>query len=86
MANLNSRNKSGTIEIDLEAGKSFGAVLLTKGDNGIETALYSIAGANPKQGIQFLNFGGDYYGIEDLVQGRDSGYDGDFNDITFYMS
>lgn len=86
LANLNSRNKSGTIEIDLEAGKSFGAVLLTKGENGVETALYSIAGANPDQSVQFLNFGGDYYGIEDLVQGRDSGYDGDFNDITFYMS
>ena len=86
LANLNSRNKSGTIEINIEAGKSFGAVLLTKGENGVETALYSIAGANPDQGVQFLNFGGDYYGIEDLVQGRDSGYDGDFNDITFYMS
>jgi len=86
LVNLNSRNKSGTVEIDIEAGKSFGAVLLTKGNDGVETALYSIAGANPKQGIQFLNFGGDYYGIEDLVKGRDSGYDGDFNDITFYMS
>ena len=85
MANLNSRIKSGTFEIDIEAGKSFGAVLLTMRDNGVETALYSIAGANPKQGIQFLDFGGDYYGIEDLVMG-DSGYDGDFNDITFYMS
>ena len=86
LANLNSRNKSGTIEIDIVAGRSFGAVLLTKEDNGVETALYSIASANPNQGIQFLNFGGNYYGIEDLVQGRDSGYDGDFNDITFYMS
>lgn len=85
LANFNSRNKSGTIEIDIEAGKSFGAVLLTMRNNGVETALYSIAGANPKQGIQFLDFGGDYYGIEDLVMG-DSGYDGDFNDITFYMS
>ena len=86
LVNLNSRNKAGTVEIDIEAGKSFGAVLLTKGNDGVETALYSIAAANPNQGIQFLNFGGDYYGIEDLVKGRDSGYDGDFNDITFYMS
>jgi len=68
LANLNSRNKSGTIEIDIKAGQSFGAVLLTKGDNAVETALYPITDNNPKQGIQFLNFGRDDYGIEGLAQ------------------
>jgi len=57
LANLNSRNKSGTIEIDIKAGQPFGAVLLTKGDNAVETALYPITDTNPKQGIQFLNLG-----------------------------
>jgi hypothetical protein len=46
------------------------------------TALFSLATANPNQNAQLLNFGGGYFGWEDLAKGRDAGYDGDFNDLT----
>ena len=86
LAELKNVNKSGTVEVDIEANTAFGAVLLTKGHDGKEIALYSIASANPNQGVQFLNFGDGYYGIEDRVMGQDGGHSGDYNDITFHMS
>ena len=86
LAELKNVNKSGTVEVDIAADTAFGAVLLTKGHDGKEIALYSIASANPNQGVQFLNFGDGFYGIEDRVMGQDGGHSGDYNDITFHMS
>ena len=42
--------------------------------------------ANPNRATQFLSFGDGYYGFEDLVQGSNASFDGDFNDITFYLA
>ncbi|MEY2984205.1 MAG: hypothetical protein RLZZ568_822 [Cyanobacteriota bacterium] len=83
---LNEFNKEGVVEVNLMAGQHYAAVLITEDQNGSQTALYSLTAGNPNASIQFLDFGRGYYGFEDLVQGRDSGWDGDFNDVTFYLT
>jgi len=83
LIDLKGRNKSGTFIADIKAGTDYAAILLSTDKSGKETALFSIASANPNQNAQLLNFGGGFFGWEDLVKGRDSGYDGDFNDLTF---
>jgi len=86
LVSLEGRDKSGTVEFDVEAGINYAAILLTTDQSGRESALFSIASANPTQNAQLLNFGNGYFGWEDMVNGLDRGYDGDFNDITFYTS
>jgi len=86
LAILEGRDKSGTVEFDVEAGINYAAILLTTDQSGRESALFSIASANPTQNAQLLNFGSGYFGWEDMVKGLDRGYDGDFNDITFYTA
>lgn len=83
LVDLKQRDKSGTFVADIKAASDYAAILLTKDQSGRETALFSIAGANPNQNAQLLNYGKGYFGWEDLVKGRDDGYDGDFNDLTF---
>ena len=83
LIDLKGRNKSDTFSAKIKAGTNYAAILLSTDESGKETALFSIASANPNQNAQLLNFGGGFFGWEDLVKGRDSGYDGDFNDLTF---
>ena len=83
LIDLKGRNKSDTFSAKIKAGTNYAAILLSTDEIGKETALFSIASANPNQNAQLLNFGGGFFGWEDLVKGRDSGYDGDFNDLTF---
>lgn len=83
LINLKGRNKSGSFVADIEVGTDYAAILLTTDQSGKETALFSIANANANQNAQLLNFNNGYFGWEDLVKGRDAGYDGDFNDLTF---
>lgn len=86
MVNLSGFNKEGSLETKFQAGNNYAALLITEDSRGNTTALFSIPNANPNQVIQFLEFGNGYFGFEDLVKGRDSFYDGDFNDVTFYTS
>lgn len=86
LIDLKDRNKSTTFSAKIKAGTNYAAILLSTDESGQETALFSIASANPNQNAQLLNFGQGYFGWEDLVNGRDSGYDGDFNDLTFHTT
>jgi hypothetical protein len=86
MIDLRGFKKEGSLEATFQAGKSYAALLVTEGRNGSVTALFSLANANPTKAPQLLSFGNGYFGFEDLVRGRDIGYDGDFNDITFYAN
>lgn len=86
MITLDGFNKEGTLELKLVAAKSYAALLITEDSIGNATSLFSLANANPTKDVQFLSFGNGYFGFEDLIKGRNSGYDGDFNDITFYTS
>jgi hypothetical protein len=86
MIDLRGFKKEGSLEATFQAGKSYAALLVTEGRNGSVTALFSLANPNPTKAPQLLSFGNGYFGFEDLVRGRDIGYDGDFNDITFYAN
>jgi len=86
MVTLDGFSKEGTLELKLVAAKSYAALLIAEDGIGNATALFSLANANPTKDVQFLSFGDGYFGFEDLIKGRNSGYDGDFNDITFYTS
>lgn len=79
-------NKSASLRTNLDSGSHYAAILITADAVGRETALFSIASANPNQSVQLLDLGNGYYGWEDLVKGVDKAYDGDFNDLTFYTS
>lgn len=86
MVSLDGFNKEGGLETKFLAGKNYAVLLITEDGSGNQTTLFSIANANPTKAIQFLGFGNGYWGFEDLVNGRDTFYDGDFNDITFYTT
>ena len=85
LVSLTGLNKKASIDVDFAAGGSYAAILITDNGMGSQTALYSLVGANPTQSVQCLDFGKGYYGFEDLVRGRDANWDGDFNDVTFYL-
>ena len=86
MVQLKGFDKEASLEAKFQADQNYAALLITEGISGSTTALFSLANANPTKAVQLLDFGRGYYGFEDYVKGRDLGYDGDFNDITFYTS
>ena len=86
LVSLNGVDKQASIDVSVKSNTYFGAILLTEGPQTGETALFSIMAANPNRATQFLSFGDGYYGFEDLVQGSNASFDGDFNDITFYLA
>ena len=86
LTSLVGKNKSGSAELNLKENDYFAAVLFTTNASGVERSLYSISSANPSQSIQFLNLGNNTFGFEDLLLGIDSGFDGDFNDVTFNLA
>jgi hypothetical protein len=86
LVDLRGFEKQATVNAPFKAGENYAALLLTENVNGMQTAIFSIPNANLNKAVQFLDFGNGYGGFEDLVQGRDLGYDRDFNDITFYTA
>lgn len=86
LVDLKGLNKSASVAVNFTAGGTYAALLVTEDRMGSQTALYSLIGANPGRSVQCLDFGKGYYGFEDLVQGRDLNWDGDYNDVTFYLA
>ena len=81
---------SGTRDLSggfvFEADTYYAALLMVAGPGGNDTPMFSISEANEGGKTQMVPFGDDLYGYEDLIEGVDSGYDGDFNDVVFMMA
>lgn len=86
LVSLERLDKRATVEVPFVSGENYAAILITEDAQGASTALYSVIGANPTESAQMLDFGNGYYGFEDLVRGRDLNWDGDYNDVTFYLA
>lgn len=86
LVSLEGLDKRATVEVPFVSGENYAAILITEDAQGASTALYSVIGANPTESAQMLDFGNGYYGFEDLVRGRDLNWDGDYNDVTFYLA
>jgi hypothetical protein len=86
LTRLDGYHKEVRFGATFKANQHYAAMVISEVGNGNTRAIYSLVGANPSQSIQMLSFDRGYYGFEDLVKGQDAGWDGDFNDITFYLT
>ena len=78
-----TRDISGSYRFEEET--YYGSLLMVENDQGQDVALFSFADGNAGSQTQLVPFGDGFYGYEDLIQGIDANYDGDFNDVVFMM-
>ena len=86
----NAGSFAGPKSATLTPGEKFafifapGSRLQTVFNNPNQTALFSVADANPGKFVQFAQLSGDVFAIEDISLSQNS--DADFNDIIFKVS
>ena len=78
-----ARDLSGSYRFEEQT--YYGSLLMVKNDQGQDVALFSFSDGNAGSQTQLMPFGDGFYGYEDLIQGVDANYDGDFNDVVFMM-